>query len=179
MNSNLKRKSVTQEQFVLPLLDCLELEGGRARTRDLCDAVAVKMGIDEGTRSETIEIGGHEYNRFDRTVRWAQQRAKAMGLTIPTGNATWELTGKGKDALHRAAPGLVITIFTTADGVAFYGRAEEAIAHIDDGSVRMLFTSPPYPLLREKQYSNKAANEYVDWLLRIAETWPKKMTSDG
>lgn len=135
MNSNLKRKSVTQEQFVLPLLDCLELEGGRARTRDLCDAVAVKMGIDEGTRSETIEIGGHEYNRFDRTVRWAQQRAKAMGLTIPTGNATWELTGKGKDALHRAAPGLVITIFTTADGVAFYGRAEEAIAHIDDGKI--------------------------------------------
>ncbi|PNE59573.1 DNA methylase [Paraburkholderia fungorum] len=173
------RSPFTQEQFVLPLLDCLELEGGRARTRDLCDAVAVKMGIEEETRNEMIDIGGQEYNRFDRTVRWAQQRAKALGLTLPTGKATWELTGKGKEALHRAAPGLVITIFTTADGVALFGRAEEAVAHIDDGSVRLLFTSPPYPLLREKQYSNKAANEYVDWLLRIAETWPKKMARDG
>ncbi|MBK1901984.1 MULTISPECIES: site-specific DNA-methyltransferase [Burkholderia] len=168
-----------QGQFVLPILDCLDGEGGRSRTADLCDAVAVKMGVDEETRREVIEIGGRRYNRFDHRVRWAQQQARALSLCVPAGKATWELTGKGKEALHRAAPGLVVTIFTTADGIALYGRAEEAVAHIDDGSVRLLFTSPPYPLLREKQYSNKAANEYVEWLLRIAETWPRKLARDG
>lgn len=169
----------TQQQFVLPLLDCLENVGGSARTGDLYDAVALKMGVSDEVRSETFVSGDCTYNRFEHTVRWAQQKAKALGLVAPTGRALWELTGRGKESLHRAAPGLVITIFETSKGIALFGRAEEAVAHIDDRSVRLIFTSPPYPLLREKEYGNKAANEYVDWLLRIAEMWPKKLTLDG
>jgi len=178
MKSTTPRKP-TQQQFVLPLLDCLDNEGGKARTGDLYDAVATKLSVSEDLRNEKVVIGGQTFSAFERTVRWSQQHAKAMGLVVPTGKATWELTGKGKEALHRAAPGVVITIFTTADGIALLGRAEEAVAHIDDRSLQLLFTSPPYPLLRQKEYSNKAASEYCDWFMRIAETWPRKMKTDG
>ncbi len=78
-----------QGQFVLPILDCLDGEGGRSRTADLCDAVAVKMGVDEETRREVIEIGGRRYNRFDHRVRWAQQQARALSLCVPAGKARY------------------------------------------------------------------------------------------
>ena len=169
----------TQKQFVLPLLDCMENEGGRASTQDLYEAVAKKMSVAEEHRQESVVINGKAFNTFERTVRWSQQRAKALGLVTPTGRSTWELTGKGKAALHRAVPGIVVTIFTTDEGIAIFGHAEEAIAHVENDSLQMVFSSPPYPLLREKQYGNREANEYVDWLLRIAETWPRKLKQNG
>lgn len=169
----------TQQQIVLPLLDSLENEGGKAVTRDLYDAVARKLAVSEEQRNEEIVLSGQRVNTFERSVRWCQQLARSRGLIAPAGKSAWELTGKGKDALHTAAPGIVITIFTTADGIAMFGRAEEAVAHIDDNSLSLVFTSPPYPLLREKQYGNLAANQYIDWLLRIAETWPRKLAANG
>ncbi|WP_432263323.1 DNA methyltransferase [Cupriavidus sp. TMH.W2] len=169
----------TQQQIILPLLDCLENQGGKVHTRDLYEAVATKCSIPEEEQARTIHLNGREVNVYQRSVRWAQQRAKLMGLASPTGRGEWVLTGKGKDALRQAAPGIVITIFTTSMGVALFGRAEEAVAHIEDGSVNLLMTSPPYPLLREKQYGNKHAAEYLDWLMRIAEKWPRKIARDG
>ncbi|MFP3637728.1 DNA methyltransferase [Paraburkholderia sp. SIMBA_054] len=179
MNTANKRKP-TQQQFVLPLLDALENEGGKVCTRDLYDQVALKLGVSEEQRNESVVIGGKRFNAFERTVRWGQQRAKAMGLAAPVGKSTWVLTGKGSDALHAAAPGIVITIFTTDDGIALFGRAEEAIGHIQDESVQLLFTSPPYPILRPKQYGGTtSAAIWVEWFCRIAETWPKKMTANS
>ncbi len=169
----------TQQQIVLPLLDYLEEAGGEARTSDIYEAVATRCGLSDEERAETVILGGRNVNVFERSTRWAQQRAKLMGLAAPAGNGVWQITGRGKNSLRQAAPGIVITIFTTSMGVALFGRAEEAIGYIEDGSVASLITSPPYPLLREKQYGNKHANEYVDWLLRIAEMWPKKLAQDG
>lgn len=34
--------------------------------------------------------------------------------------------------------------------------------HVDDGSVDLIMTSPPFGLARKKEYGN-AADEYVDW----------------
>ncbi|TAL80690.1 MAG: DNA methylase [Candidimonas sp.] len=178
MNRKIPRKP-TQQQFVLPLLDCMENHGGKATPQDVYDGVATKLGVADEHRHEQILIAGKAVNTFERSCRWSMQKAKAMGLIAPVGRHAWELTGKGKDALHRATPGIVITVFTTADGIALFGRAEDAVAHIDDGSISLVFGSPPYPLLREKQYGNLAANQYIDWLLRIADTWPRKMTSNG
>lgn len=173
------RAKPTQEQFLLPLLDCLENEGGHASTQDLYDAVALKLGVSEEHRGEQTVIGGKRFNTFERTMRWSQQKAKALGLVSPEGKSVWQLTGKGKDALHTAVPGIVITIFSTSDGIALFGRAEDSIGYVEDRSVQLLFTSPPYPLLREKSYGNLAADQYLSWLLRIAETWPKKLTQTG
>lgn len=169
----------TQQQMLFPLLDSLENAGGKLHTRDLYDAVATKCGLTEAECAETVVIGGDVYNAYHRDVRWAQQRAKLMGLAEPTGRGEWVLNGKGKDALRQAAPGIVITIFTTDRGVALFGYAEEAVKQIDDDSVQSIICSPPYPILREKQYGGKHVNEYLDWFMKIAQTWPKKMRRNG
>ncbi|MDR5798993.1 MULTISPECIES: site-specific DNA-methyltransferase [Caballeronia] len=169
----------TQQQIVLPLLNAMDDNGGRSRTADLYDAVATKCGISEEAREATVRVGRQNVNVYKRSVRWAQQRARLQNLITPIGTGEWELTGKGKDALRRAAPGIVITIFCTDMGTALFGNSEEAIGYLDDGSIQSIICSPPYPLLREKQYGNKHVNEYLDWLLRIAEQWPKKLTADG
>ncbi|MGF6440297.1 DNA methyltransferase [Paraburkholderia youngii] len=176
---NRQPRKYRQAQYVLPLLDCLENGGGSATTRDLYTAIALKLDVPEEERNAREVIGGQNIKTFDHAVRWAQQQAKARHLIAPKGKGVWELLGKGKDALHTAAPGVVITLFTTEQGVAMFGRVEEAASYIDDGSVQLFFTSPPYPLLREKAYKNHSASTYLDWFVRIAEKVGPKITEDG
>lgn len=176
---NRQPRKYKQAQYVLPLLDCLSNGGGVATTRDLYDGLAKKLDIPEDERNARELIGGQNVKTFDHGVRWAQQLAKARQLIAPKGNAVWELTGKGKDALHTAAPGAVITIFTTEQGIAMFGRVEEAATYVEDGSVQLFFTSPPYPLLRHKPYKNESQTTYLDWFVRIAEAISSKFTEDG
>lgn len=173
------RTSYRQSQLVLPLLEALEEQRKPARIGTLYDAVAAKIDLPEADRREKIQIGDNTYNQFERSVRWAQQRAKLMGLMTAAEDRTWELTGKGQGALKKAVPGMVITIFVTDRGAALYGHCEDAVGLIEDQSVNLIFSSPPYPLLRKKEYGNLDEKAYVDWFLRLAERWPRKLTRDG
>jgi site-specific DNA-methyltransferase (cytosine-N4-specific) len=173
--------ALNQNQLVLPILEVLEGAGGSVPTSVLYDQVAARVGVEQDVRSHRAKVGntGQSYNLYERSVRWAQQRAKLQGLIERVEDCHWRLTGKGKNTLRAAAPGVVITIFTTEHGVALYGHAEDAVGHIDDDSVQLILTSPPYPLLREKEYGNLQADEYIEWLLGIAKDWPRKLTSSG
>lgn len=168
-----------QGQLLLPVLAEMERRGGRAATRDLYEPVAEAVGAGPAERAARVRAGGGTVPAFERDVRWAQQAARLRGLARRAGPSDWVLTGRGRDALRSARPGIVVTVFETAAGVALWGCCEDALGHVDDGSVALLMTSPPYPLLREKDYGNVAEREYVDWLVRIAEGWGRKMTSDG
>ena len=176
---NRQPRKYKQAQYILPLLDCLENGGGAASTRDLYEGLAQKLDIPKEERDAREIIGGQNVKTFEHGVRWAQQQAKARQLIAPKGKGVWELLGKGKDALHTAAPGVVITIFTTEQGIAMFGRVEEAASYIEDGSVQLIMTSPPYPLLRQKQYGNHSASVYLDWFVRIAEKISSKVTGDA
>lgn len=181
MSDTTKNEMPSQQSLLFPLLESLKEEGGRARSKALCDRVAEAVGVDPEVRSRKVFAGqaAGNVNAFDRNVRWAQQRAKALGLAEPLGDGLWRLTGKGRSALREARPGVVVTVFTTESGFALFGRAEDALSVVEDGSVQLLLTSPPYPLVREKQYGNVDEKMYVDWLLKIMEQWPRKLTSDG
>lgn len=176
-----KQQIPSQQSLLFPLLESLEAEGGRARSKALCDRVAEAVGLPKEVRSAKVFAGkaAGEVNAFDRTVRWSQQRAKALGLAEPIGDGMWRLTGKGRHALREAKPGVVVTVFTTDSGIALFGRVEEAMKYVDDGSISLILTSPPYPLLRQKQYKNVDEKRYVDWLLGVMEQWPAKLTGDG
>lgn len=171
----------TQNQLVLPILESLDSAGGSLRTRDLYDRVAERVDLPDGARADRAEVGntGQVYNLYERSVRWAQQRAKLQGLIERVEDRHWRLTGKGTKALREAVPGVVITVFETEQGVALFGHAEDAVGHIEDGSVQLVLTSPPYPLLREKQYRNLPAEEWIEWFLGIAKDWPRILTKDG
>ncbi len=53
------------------------------------------------------------------------------------------------------------------------------MAQLPDGSISLVVTSPPFALLREKEYGNKAQAEYIDWLLTFAELVDRKLRDDG
>lgn len=59
---------------------------------------------------------------------------------------------------------------------AFLGsRHAEAVA----GDVELIFTSPPFPLNKKKRYSNKVGQEYLDWLVSLAEPLGELLSETG
>ena len=69
--------------------------------------------------------------------------------------------------------------YTTHKGGAFCGDSRELLAQLPDNSVNLVITSPPFALLRKKEYGNKDEIEYIDWLAEFAEIVHQKLTDDG
>src|SRR5207249_11374214 len=70
-------------------------------------------------------------------------------------------------------------IYTTPLGSAFQGDALDLLNELDDESVNLVFTSPPFALQRQKEYGNRNESEYVDWLIEFAAIVKKKLRGDG
>lgn len=69
--------------------------------------------------------------------------------------------------------------YQTGRGAAFHGDALELLPHLPDDGVDLVMTSPPFALLREKAYGNRAQTEYVDWLAGFARLVQKKLKPTG
>jgi len=69
--------------------------------------------------------------------------------------------------------------YLTNRGAAHHGDALELLPHLPDDSVDLVMTSPPFALLREKEYANRAQNEYVDWLAGFARLVQRKLKPTG
>lgn len=50
---------------------------------------------------------------------------------------------------------------------------------LDDGSVNLVLTSPPFSLQRKKEYGNAEQHEYIEWLSQFAALVREKLTEDG
>lgn len=55
-------------------------------------------------------------------------------------------------------------VYSTRNGACYLGDSLELLRAMSDGSVDLIVTSPPFALLRQKDYGNKDQAEYVDWL---------------
>ena len=58
-----------------------------------------------------------------------------------------------------------VEIYRTKLGQAFWTRAEEYLPSLQEDSIDLVITSPPFALLRQKAYGNLDQAEYVDWLV--------------
>lgn len=56
-------------------------------------------------------------------------------------------------------------LYETQLGRAYVGDSRYLLAQLDDESVDLVITSPPFALLRQKAYGNEDQSTYVDWLL--------------
>lgn len=52
--------------------------------------------------------------------------------------------------------------YCTQNGKCVVGDSLELLQTLDDGSMNLVITSPPFALLRQKSYGNLAQEEYVD-----------------
>lgn len=73
--------------------------------------------------------------------------------------------------------------YRTPTGKMLVGRIEDAL----DGSafksirgkVNLIFTSPPFPLVRKKRYGNETGEEYLRWLQSLAPKLSDLLAPDG
>ncbi len=170
----------SQGQLMLPLLRCLDSAGGEAAPADLYDPVAAEAQIDATVRDAmAVFAHGRVHSLFERQVRHAQQLAKMKGLIDARSRGRWTLTDRGQGVLENARPGVVLTIFETRFGLAVWGHVEEAAALIERGSVATIYTSPPYPILKAKEYGGMEAASWLAWSLDLADLWKPLLAPGG
>jgi site-specific DNA-methyltransferase (cytosine-N4-specific) len=74
---------------------------------------------------------------------------------------------------------LQIPYYTTENGSAYLGDSLELIKKIDDQSIDLICTSPPFALLRQKSYGNVEAAEYVEWFMQFAREFKRVIKPEG
>jgi site-specific DNA-methyltransferase (cytosine-N4-specific) len=169
--------SSLQGMLQLPLLEALAAHGGRARPRDLYEELAETLNLDPGARDETRECADQSYRVFDQQVRWTRQTAVAQGL-IAGERGVWELTDAARAKLARIERGKVVLLYSLDDGLAFLGHAEEAAGAIDPGSLSLIMTSPPYPVVN-RAYGRFGLAEWLSWMGDLVGLWKDLLREDG
>jgi site-specific DNA-methyltransferase (cytosine-N4-specific) len=69
--------------------------------------------------------------------------------------------------------------FQTDLGRMYLGDALDLMITIPERSVNLIMTSPPFGLVRKKEYGNVDASEYVQWFKPFAEHFRRILTDDG
>lgn len=69
--------------------------------------------------------------------------------------------------------------FETRFGKAFIGDSLDLLQSLEDGSVSLVITSPPFSLQRKKEYGNAEQHEYIEWLAQFARLIHRKLRDDG
>jgi DNA modification methylase len=59
-------------------------------------------------------------------------------------------------------------LYRTHSGQAYWGDALQLLKCLSSESIHLVMTSPPFALLRSKEYGNVDQREYVDWLVAFA-----------
>ena len=73
-----------------------------------------------------------------------------------------------------------ILAYRTERGEAWLGDAIEALdTHVDDESVDLIVTSPPFALQRPKEYGNETQESYKDWFLPFADEFWRVLKPTG
>lgn len=70
-------------------------------------------------------------------------------------------------------------LYVTRYGAAYVGDALELLRGLQDESIDLVLTSPPFPLQRQKEYGNVAEHAYVDWLLSFAPEIKRVLKQTG
>ncbi len=69
--------------------------------------------------------------------------------------------------------------YSTNLGQCICGDSLEELEKLDDASINLVVTSPPFALQRKKAYGNEEQKTYVDWLCRFARLVYQKLRDDG
>lgn len=72
-----------------------------------------------------------------------------------------------------------VPLYFTAGGAAYCGDSLELLGELPDDSVDLVMTSPPFALLRKKEYGNEEQDQYVDWLLQFGRLVLRKLKPHG
>ncbi len=69
--------------------------------------------------------------------------------------------------------------FETKLGTIYLGDSLNLMPTLDNCSVNLIMTSPPFGLVRKKEYGNVDADEYIDWFRPFAKEFRRILKEDG
>ncbi len=73
-----------------------------------------------------------------------------------------------------------VRVYQTEGGEAWLGDAIETLqAEVDDASVDLIMTSPPFALQRPKEYGNESQEGYKNWFLPFADEFWRVLKPTG
>ena len=69
--------------------------------------------------------------------------------------------------------------YTQPNGAVYLGDSLKLIKFIDDNSINLIITSPPFALTRKKEYGNETAEKYIEWFLPFACEFKRVLADNG
>lgn len=72
-----------------------------------------------------------------------------------------------------------MSTYSTDNGKCICGDSRILLSQMDDESIDLVVTSPPFALQRKKEYGNEEQEAYVDWLCEFASLVYKKLKATG
>lgn len=170
-----------QSALRLPLISTLDMMGGRARPGDVYAAIAARLGLDDDALAATRRSSdGRAHKLFAQQVRWARQTAVVDGLVSKDVRGVWDLTQAGRRfaRLTKVKPGYVVMLYRRDDGIALCAHAEDAASVIGKGSLDLILTSPPYPVV-QRAYGRFDVGEWLTWMRDLVGLWKELLTPQG
>jgi DNA modification methylase len=77
------------------------------------------------------------------------------------------------------ARGRPVAFFRTKLGTAYLGDSLTFLRSLEERSVNLVLTSPPYALHFKKEYGNASQAQYIAWFMPFAEEIRRVLTDDG
>ena len=65
------------------------------------------------------------------------------------------------------------------NGAAYLGNSLTLLTFLKTASVDLICTSPPFALLRQKEYGNVTATDYVEWFMQFAQEFRRVLKPQG
>lgn len=81
--------------------------------------------------------------------------------------------------MSESIPAIPHTYHRAKHGRMMLGDSLKLLRKLKAGSVDLVMTSPPFGLVRKKEYGNVTADEYVDWFRPFAEAFARVLTDRG
>lgn len=81
--------------------------------------------------------------------------------------------------LSGVQPGAPVEYFSTDLGRMVLGDSIEILGGLPASSVDLIVTSPPFALVRKKDYGNADADRYLDWFRPFAEQFARVLKDSG
>lgn len=67
----------------------------------------------------------------------------------------------------------------TSLGTVWLGDSLQVLSHLTEGSVNLIMTSPPFGLVRKKDYGNVDAADYVEWFRPFGKAFKRVLRENG
>ncbi|WP_281413335.1 site-specific DNA-methyltransferase [Microvirga sp.] len=182
----------TQAQLVFPLIEALQEMGGRGRAKDVGMALASRFRLPRNVLAETVTTGdGQVVNLWQRHVRFARQKAAAMGYLASAGTGVWQVTDEGQTGMANASAAIRVIVFVdpktneprsaTIDlnvGLpsvhTLHCADSRDLSWIDDGQIPLIVSSAPYANLVEYETAPGQLGEiesYEEFLRQLDAIW--------